>query len=108
MRAHDLQSFEGDCTSSVAWARSLLKSGGFCVLDSETTGLTPPVEFVEIAIVDESADTLFEGTVRPVCRIEPGATRIHGYTALSLAGSPPFWEIYPDLLDALLGRRVIV
>jgi DNA polymerase III subunit epsilon len=108
MKAHDMLSLKGDRASSVAWARSLLQSGGFCVLDSETTGLTPPVEFVEIAIVDESARTLFEGTVRPRCRIEHGATRVHGHSARSLASSPPFWEVYPDLLNALWGRRVIV
>jgi len=78
------------------------------VLDSETTGLTPPVEFVEIAIVDADARTLFEGPVSPHCRIESGATQIHGHTACSLAGSPPFWEVYPDLLEALWGKRVIV
>jgi DNA polymerase-3 subunit epsilon len=105
MRAHALKK---DRASSVAWARSLLDSRGFCVLDSETTGLKPPVEFVEIAIVDAEAKLLFEGTVRPVCRIEPGATRVHGHTTRSLAGSPPFWEIYPDLLEALWGKRVIV
>ena len=92
----------------MAWARSLLELRDFCVLDSETTGLKPPVEFVEIAIVDADARTLFEGTIRPGCRIESGATRIHGHTARSLAGSPPFWEVYPDLLEALWGRRVIV
>jgi len=92
----------------VVWARNLLESGGFCVLDSETTGLTPPVEFVEVAIVDASAKVLFEGTVRPVCRIEASATRIHGHTTHSLAGSPPFLEVYPNLLEALWGRRVIV
>jgi DNA polymerase III subunit epsilon len=108
MKAHDLLSLEGHRASSVAWARSLLQSGGFCVLDSETTGLTTPVEFVEIAIVDECASTLFEGTIRPICRIEPGAARVHGHTARSLADSPPFWEVYPDLLDALWRRRVIV
>ena len=108
MRAHGVRSLKGDHADSVAWARSLLQSGEFCVLDSETTGLTPPVEFVEIAIVDASAKVLFEGTVRPVCRIEASATRIHGHTALSLAGSPPFLEVYPDLLEALWGRRVIV
>ena len=58
--------------------------------------------------MDAEAKLLFEGTVRPVCRIEPGATRIHGHTAKSLAGSPPFWEVYPDLLGALWGRRVVV
>ncbi len=92
----------------MAWARSLLESGGFCVLDSETTGLKPPVQFVEIAIVDADAKTLFEGTIRPGCRIECGATRIHGHTTRSLASSPPFLEVYPNLLEVLWGRRVIV
>ena len=108
MRAHNLRSLKDDRADSVAWARSLLESGEFCVFDSETTGLTPPVQFIEIAIVDADAKTLFEGTVRPVCRIEPGATRTHGHTARSLAGSPSFLEVYPDLLEALWGRRVIV
>ena len=92
----------------MAWARSLVESGEFCVLDSETTGLKNPVQFVEIAIVDAGARVLFEGTVRPSCAIEVGATRIHGHTAYSLAGSPPFLEVYPDLLEALWGRRVVV
>lgn len=97
-----------DRAASVAWARGLVASGEFRVLDSETTGLKPPVGFVEAAIVDADARTLFEGTIRPCCPIEPGATRVHGHTARSLAGSPPFWEVYPDLLEALWGRRVIV
>jgi len=109
MRGYDLRNLnKGDRANSVAWASSLVDSGGFCVLDSETTGLTPPVQFVEIAIVDASAKVLFEGTVRPICRIEASATRIHGHSARSLASSPPFWKIYPDLLEALCGRRVIV
>src|SRR4051812_31921532 len=107
MRTHDLRTLEGDRAGSVAWAAGLLESGGFCVLDSETTGLKPPVGFVEVAVVDADAKTLFEDTVRPDCRIESGATRIHGHTKHSLAGSPPFLEVYPDLLEALWGRRVI-
>jgi DNA polymerase-3 subunit epsilon len=108
MRAQDLRSLKEDRASSVAWARSLLESGGFCVFDSETTGFTPPVQFVEIAIVDASAKVLFEGTVRPVCRIESSATRIHGHSVRSLAGSPRFLEAYPYLLVGLWGKRVIV
>ena len=108
MRARDLRSLEGDRADSVAWARGLLRSGNFCVFDSETTGLAPPVRFVEVAVVDAGAKVLFEGTVRPDCRIQPGATRIHGHTARGLADSPPFWEVYPDLLEALWGRRVVV
>jgi hypothetical protein len=41
----------------VAWARSLLDSGGFCVLDPENTDLKPPVVFLEVAIVDAGART---------------------------------------------------
>ncbi len=58
--------------------------------------------------MEADARTLFEGTLRPGCRIESGATRIHGHTASSLAASPPFWEVYPDLLGILWGRRVVV
>ena len=97
-----------DRAASVAWARGLVGSRGFCVLDSETTGLKPPVQFVEVGIVDADARTLFEGTVRPLCPMEPGATRVHGHTARSLAESPPFREVYPHLLEALWGRRVVV
>jgi DNA polymerase III subunit epsilon len=108
MRAHDLRSLEEHRATSITWARSLMQSGEFCVLDSETTGLKNPVQFVEIAIVDAGARVLFEGTVRPSCSIEVGATRIHGHTAHSLADSPPFLEVYPDLLEALWGKRVVV
>jgi DNA polymerase-3 subunit epsilon len=108
MRAHDLRSLQEDRVTSITWARILLESGELCVLDSETTGLKNPVQFVEIAIVDAGARVLFEVTVRPSCGIEVGATRVHGHTAHTLAGSPPFWEVYPDLLEALWGKRVIV
>ncbi len=97
-----------DRAGSVAWAGELVESGGFCVLDSETTGLRSPVQFVEIAVVDADARTLFEATVKPDCPIESGAARVHGYTARSLAESPSFREIYPDLLEVLCGRRVVV
>jgi DNA polymerase III subunit epsilon len=66
------------------------------------------VQFVEIAIVDADARILFDGTLRPVCRIEPGATRIHDHSTHSLASSPYFLEAYPDLLDALWGKKVVV
>ncbi len=38
MRVHALN-HKGDRAGSIAWTRSLLKLGGFCVLDPKTTGL---------------------------------------------------------------------
>lgn len=100
--------WEEDRVRSAAWARELLGGGEFCVLDSETTGLSKPRDFVEVAVVDPDGEILCDTLVRPSCRIERGAMGVHGYTAESLASAPAFRELYPDLLEALWGRRVIV
>src|SRR5918994_3954660 len=97
-----------DRAAAVKWARNLMVSGDFVVFDSETTGLSSPVDFVEIAVVAPTGETLVDSLLMPSCRIEPGARAIHGHSAKSLSGAPRFFEIYPDLLEALYGRRVVV
>ena len=97
-----------DRAAAVEWARGLLSSGDFVVFDSETTGLSSPVDFVEVAVVDPAGETLLHSLLKPSCRIEPRARAVHGRTARSLSGAPRFSEIYPDLLEALYGRRVVV
>ena len=47
-------------------------------LDTETTGLDPKDEIVEISIVDEDGSVLLEKFVRPSMPIPREATRIHG------------------------------
>jgi DNA polymerase III subunit epsilon len=93
---------------AVEWARDLMASRDFVIFDSETTGLSSPVDFVQIAVVDSAGKTLFDSLLRPSCRIQPGARAIHGHTARSLSGAPRFFEVYPDLLEVLYGRRIIV
>ncbi len=97
-----------DCVAAVEWARGLLTSGDFVVFDSETTGLSPPVDFVEVAVVNPAGETLFDTLLQPSCRIEPRARAVHGHTAQRLSSAPRFSEVYPALLDALYGRRVVV
>ena len=97
-----------DCRAAAQWARSLVASKDFVVLDSETTGLSSPVDFVQIAVVSAQGETLFDSLLKPSCRIEPAARAVHGHTTKSLSSAPRFFEVYPDLLDALYGRRVIV
>src|SRR5215213_149937 len=97
-----------DRLAAVEWARNLLVLGDFVVFDSETTGLSSPVDFVEVAVVDSAGPTLFDSLLKPSCPIEPRARAIHGHTAESLSGAPRFSEVYPDLLEALYGRRVVV
>src|ERR687898_1013188 len=94
--------------AAVEWARDLMVSRDFVIFDSETTGLSSPVDFVEIAVVGPTGETLFDSLLKPSCRIEPGARAVHGHTAKSLSGAPRFFEVYPDLLEVLYKRRVIV
>jgi DNA polymerase-3 subunit epsilon len=97
-----------DRLAAVEWARNLLLSRDFVIFDSETTGFSSPVDFVEIAVIDAAGETLVDSLLRPSCRIEPGARAVHGHSARSLSGAPRFLEVYPDLLEALYKRRVVV
>jgi DNA polymerase-3 subunit epsilon len=97
-----------DCVAAVEWARDLMISRDFVIFDSETTGLSSPVDFVEVAVIGPTGKKLFDSLLKPSCRIEPGARAVHGHTAKSLSGALRFSEVYPDLLTALYQRRVIV
>jgi hypothetical protein len=97
-----------DRVAAIEWARDLMISSNFVVFDSETTGLSSPIDFVEIALVDPAGETLFDSLLKPSCRIEPRARAVHGHSAKSLSNAPHFLEVYPDLLDVLYKRRVIV
>ncbi|MDQ3942776.1 MAG: 3'-5' exonuclease [Actinomycetota bacterium] len=97
-----------DRVAAAQWARELLARKDFVVFDSETTGLSSPVDFVGIAVVSPKGETLFDSLLKPSCRIEPSARVIHGHSAKSLSGAPRFFEVYADLLEVLYQRRVIV
>jgi DNA polymerase III subunit epsilon len=108
---HDVEdrlSRDRDRMAAAQWARVLLVRKDFVIFDSETTGLSSPVDFVEIAVVSPNGETLFDSLLKPSCRIEPAARAIHGHSATSLSEAPCFFEVYADLLEVLYRRRVIV
>jgi DNA polymerase-3 subunit epsilon len=93
---------------AIRWAHTLLSEGEFVVLDSETTGLGNPIDFVEVGILSSQGKPLFDSLIKPSCPIDPRASRVHGHTAESLAGERRFFEVYADLLDVLWSKRVVV
>src|ERR671913_210185 len=93
---------------AIRWARSLLSGGEFVVLDSETTGLGNPIDFVEVGVLSSRGEPLFDSLIKPSCPIDPRASRLHGHTVESLTGERRFFEVYPDLLDVVWGKRVVV
>ena len=80
----------------------------FVVLDSETTGLGNPIDFVEVGVLSGRGESLFDSLIEPSCPVDPRAFRVHGHTAESLAGERRFFEVYPDLLEVLWAKRVVV
>jgi hypothetical protein len=60
-----------DHVAAIEWARDLMVSRDVVIFDSETTGLSSPVDFVEIAVVGPTGETLFDFLLKPSCRIEP-------------------------------------
>jgi DNA polymerase-3 subunit epsilon len=93
---------------AIRWARSLFSGREFVVLDSETTGLGNPIDFVEVGVVSSRGEPLFDSLIKPSCPVQPGASRVHGHTAESLAAQRCFFEVYPDLLEVLWAKRVVV
>ena len=107
--SHEEQrSHHHDREAASSWARRLLAGRNFVVLDSETTGLGSPVDFVELAVAGPDGTTLFDSLIRPAVPVQPGAFAVHGLGKKTLAQASAFHEVYPDLLDILAGRRVVV
>lgn len=79
----------------------------FVVLDTETTGLTAP-EAVSIAVVDAAGRPLIHRLIRPGKAIEPGASRITGIDAATVADAPTFASIEPELTAILRNRTVAI
>src|SRR4028119_1105297 len=98
----------GSREDAIRWARTLLSGEEFVVLDSETTGLGNPIDFVEVGVVSSQGEPLFDSLIEPSCPVDPRASRVHGHTTESLAGERRFFDVCPDLLDVLWAKRVVV
>lgn len=71
------------------------------MIDTETTGLGPSREVVEVAVLDASGRLVFHSLIRPHEPPGPGAVRVHGLDETALACAPEFPEVLPALLRHL-------
>jgi DNA polymerase-3 subunit epsilon len=98
-----------------AWARQILDSD-IVVLDTETTGLWPEDEIVEIAVVDRNGKVLLNQRIQPLDpsrllkRDKRGtcAADIHGIRPHMLEREPRFPDIAPALQDLLFMKPVVI
>jgi len=91
---------------AIQWARNLL-AHRFYVLDTETTGLGPTDEIVQIAILDGNGAAVMNQLVKPTRPIPPVASAVHGIRDRDVASAPSFKDIYIQLSAQLAGQVVI-
>ena len=89
------------------WARDLVSTDDWLLLDTETTGTRGNAEVVQVAVVHPSGSTLFEACVRPQEPMPPEAAAIHGLGDELLRGALPFPIIHQALVALLEGKRVV-
>jgi DNA polymerase-3 subunit epsilon len=75
-------------------------------LDTETTGLDPRSEIVEIAVLDHDGSVLVDTLIKPTGAIPAEATRVHGITNAIVSGAPAWKEAWPQVVAALRDRVV--
>jgi DNA polymerase III subunit epsilon len=75
-------------------------------LDTETTGLDPNAEIIEISVVDHDGSILIDRLVKPVRPIPLDAIRIHGITNELVQDARIWPSIWPEVEAVLRGRYV--
>lgn len=88
-------------------ARKLLQSD-FVVMDTETTGLGPDAEIVEISIIDAGGTDLFTSLVRPNMPILPELVAIHGIDNGMVRNAPTWADVHDCVMHLFSGRKLAI
>lgn len=75
-------------------------------LDTETTGIGPHDNILEIAIIDHQGEVLMDTLVNPVGKISPEAFSIHGIDSAQLLQAPDWNQVWSQVEPILAGRLV--
>lgn len=73
-------------------------------LDTETTGIGPHDNILEIAIIDQQGISLVDTLVKPVGSISPEALAVHGINTDMLQDAPHWSQVWPQVEAVLVGR----
>jgi DNA polymerase-3 subunit epsilon len=97
-----------DRASAVAWAQAVLGVAETVFLDTETTGLGPDAEIVDVAVLAPNGAVLLDSLVRPVRSIPPAASLVHGISDDDVRTAPSWQEVVALLTPALTDRLIVV
>lgn len=77
-------------------------------LDTETTGLNRTDEIIEVSVVDDTGQALFESLVKPTQRIPADTMLVHGITNEAVLGAPSWLITWTKLRPLLSGRLIVL
>lgn len=89
------------------WAYDLLKTE-FVILDTETTGLDAQAEICSLAVIRPNGSVLGNWLVKPKRPISAAAQQIHGLTDEAVGNSPPFDQVWLDLLRSTRQAEIVI
>lgn len=108
--AWDLRNWEyyHDMFNAVRWARKILENKKeYVILDTETTGLGL-AEIVQIGVINLDGKIILDSLVKPSISIPSRVTAIHGIDDNMVIDAPSFYEIYPQIYEALRWKNVLI
>src|SRR5579872_3900588 len=86
-------------------------SGGFAVIDVETTGFdTLRDRIVEVAVVQTDGyviENRWSSLVKPGIAIPPISQGFHGISDADVADAPELWALLPTIEDLTEGRTLV-
>jgi len=91
--------------NAIQEARSLIESNPV-YLDTETTGMHFNSEVIEIGIINDQGEVLFDQLIHPRGKMDPAAGRVHGITLEMLEGAPTWEQVWPQAETVLMSRRI--
>jgi len=78
------------------------------ILDTETTGLDDQAEIVEISIIDQLGNVIFDSLVKPQKPIPAEATAIHGITNDMVATAPSWADIHDEVCRIVSCKPLVI
>jgi len=96
-----------DRASAIQWARALLERRDILFLDTETTGLGPRAEIVDLSVITADGTVLVNQLVKPARPIPIDATLIHGITNELVAEAPDWCTVLEKAAPVLAGKVVV-
>lgn len=112
--------FESERQKAIQWADMRLRLAelkasdpeneagqGFVILDTETTGTDGGAEPVQITMIDHLGRPLLNTYVKPGCKIEYGAMKVHGISEDMVRLAPKFPEVMGAFREVVKNKIVI-